>query len=174
MTSGLGRISPLRESRTTAAPDLTVAAVVERDDRFLVVEEWSRGHRVLNQPAGHVEPGESLLDAIVRETLEESRWDFAPEAVTGIYLWQGFGTPRPCLRVTFSGRCTSHHDQRPLDKGILGTLWMTRNELAAHAGALRSPMVLQSIDDYRAGRRRSWAELDGLDLAGIAALARPL
>lgn len=133
-------------------PHVTVAAVVERDGRFLVVEEKVRGSRVLNNPAGHLEPGESFLEAVRRETLEETGWEFEPDTVTGIYLWKN-GQDETMLRVAFHGRCAKHHPDRSLDKDILGALWLSRAELMEPARQLRSPLVLQCIDDYLAGRR---------------------
>src|SRR5215472_278836 len=109
-------------------PHVTVAAVAERDGRFLVVEEKVRGEHVLNNPAGHLEPAESLLDAVRRETLEETGWEFEPDAVIGVYLWQNPELDDTFLRVAFSGHCLHHHPDRPLDKGIIGPRWLTRAE----------------------------------------------
>ena len=133
-------------------PHVTVAAVIERDNRFLVVEEKVRGERVLNNPAGHLEPGESFIEAVCRETLEETGWEFEPSSVTGIYLWKN-GQDETMLRVAFHGRCARHHPDRGLDKDILGTLWLSRTELAEPTRQLRSPLVLQCIDDYLTGKR---------------------
>lgn len=134
-------------------PHVTVAAVVERDGRFLVVEEEVRGERVVNNPAGHLEPGESFLDAVRRETLEETGWEFLPDAVTGIYLWKNPQLGASFLRVAFHGECGQHHPERPLDKGIIAARWLSRVELAALGPKLRSPMVLRCIDDYLSGHR---------------------
>lgn len=154
------------------SPVLTVAAVIERDRRFLMVEELIGGRRVLNQPAGHVEPGEPLLAAVVRETLEETAWHFAPAAVTGIYLWQPKPADRPFLRVVFTGICTRHDSGRALDRGILQALWLTREQLqVAPPATLRSPMVLRSIEDYLAGRREDPTTISALDRAALAARA---
>lgn len=133
--------------------DVTVAAVVERSGRFLIVEELVGGERVLNQPAGHLEPGESLVEAVIRETLEETACALEPEAVTGIYLWQTPDGQRSFLRVAFAGQCRGHDPTRALDHGILRADWLTREELAQRASQLRSPMVLRCIDDYLAGVR---------------------
>jgi 8-oxo-dGTP pyrophosphatase MutT (NUDIX family) len=133
--------------------DVTVAAVVEQSGRFLMVEELVAGQRVLNQPAGHLEPGESLVEAVIRETLEETACALEPEAVTGIYLWQTPDQHRSFLRVTFAGQCRGHDPARRLDEGILRADWLTREEIAGHARRLRSPMVLRCIDDYLAGVR---------------------
>lgn len=134
-------------------PDLTVAAVVERDGQFLLVEERV-GHRmVFNQPAGHVERNEPLLDAVIRETLEETAWTFHPTALIGIYLWDHPEKQSSFLRFTFSGEVTTHDSQRPLDRGIRRAVWMDRKQVLARSSRLRSPMVLKCIDDYLEGRR---------------------
>ena len=129
-------------------PDVTVAAVVERVGARLV----------LNQPAGHLENGESLVQAVIRETIEETAWQFVPEAVVGVYLWNqcpgSADSPgRSFLRVAFLGDVVHHDANRPLDDGIERAVWLTRQQLAAHASRLRSPLVMRCIDDYLAGRR---------------------
>ncbi|MDN5870297.1 MAG: NUDIX hydrolase [Nitrococcus sp.] len=134
-------------------PHVTVAAVVERESRFLMVEETAEGRRVLNQPAGHLEPGESLLEAMVRETREETGWDVEGIALIGIYRWPHPNCSKTFLRVTFAARALAHDPYRPLDKGIHCTRWLTCDELAAAAKRLRSPLVLESTTDYLAGRR---------------------
>ena len=134
-------------------PHVTVAAIAERDGAFLIVEEESDGRVVLNQPAGHLDEGERLLDAVVRETLEETAWHFTPEAVTGVYRWRSPENDRTYLRFCFCGRCDAHEPERGLDQGILRALWLDRDALQAQAQRLRSPMVLRGIDDYLAGVR---------------------
>ena len=134
-------------------PHVTVAAVIEQHGRYLVVEESIEGKTVYNQPAGHLEPGESLIDAVIRETREESAWRFTPEALTGIYLWDQPGASRTFLRFAFCGAHSHHRPEQSLDQGILRALWLSRDELAARAEQLRSPLVLQCIDDHAAGRR---------------------
>jgi 8-oxo-dGTP pyrophosphatase MutT (NUDIX family) len=134
-------------------PSVTVAAVIERDGRFLVVEERIGERRLLNQPAGHLEAGESLLDAAVRETLEETTCRFTPRAVVGVYLWHGAGGRPAFLRVAFAGEAGEPETGRPRDAGIVGWHWLTRDELAARPEALRSPLVIRCIDDYLAGHR---------------------
>lgn len=134
-------------------PHATVAAIIEKDQRFLIVEENIKGELVYNQPAGHLEPGESLLEASIRETREETAWAFSPEYISGIYLWSQPGTERSFLRVAFAGSCDDYQQNQPLDNGIVRALWMTRDELAAKPEKLRSPMVLQCIDDYLTGKQ---------------------
>jgi 8-oxo-dGTP pyrophosphatase MutT (NUDIX family) len=134
-------------------PDLTVAAVVERNGEFLLVEERVRNRMVINQPAGHVERGEQLLEAVVRETLEETAWSFVPHALIGVYLWDHVDRQRSYLRFAFTGTLKAHDPLRPLDRPIERTLWMSREQIRAHSARLRSPMVLSCIDDYLAGRR---------------------
>lgn len=134
-------------------PELTVAAIIEQDGRFMFIEERVGGCLVINQPAGHVEPGETLLQAVCRETLEETAWTFLPEAMVGIYLWsRGAGQPS-FLRVAYSGHCSDHDKHRVLDTGIERVLWLSRDELLARTPQLRSPMVLRAVDDYLAGIR---------------------
>ncbi|MBU6422341.1 MAG: NUDIX hydrolase [Gammaproteobacteria bacterium] len=137
----------------TWTPHVTVAAIAEQDQRFLVVEEKIRGRLVVNNPAGHLEAGESFADAVRRETLEEAGWEFEPQAITGIYLWTNVTLQTTFLRITFYGHCIRQHKERPLDAGIVGPKWMTRAELARPSVQLRSPLVLRCIDDYLAGRR---------------------
>ncbi len=134
-------------------PHVTVAAIAQQDGRFLMVEEEVRGKRVINNPAGHLEDTESFVGAVRRETLEETGWEFEPEAVIGIYLWKNPSLKTTFLRIAFCGRCTRHHPDRPLDKGIIGARWHTRAELADSSLNLRSPLVTRCIDDYLAGRR---------------------
>ena len=134
-------------------PDLTVAAIVERDGQFLLVEERVSNRMVFNQPAGHVEKGEQFIDAAVRETLEETAWTFHPEALVGIYFWEQPGQPRSFLRAAFCGRVSGHDPGRRLDRGIERAVWLTREQIVARATRLRSPMVLSCIDDYLDGAR---------------------
>ena len=134
-------------------PDVTVAAVAERDGRFLLVEERASGRIVINQPAGHLEDGETFLEAIVRETQEETAWVFVPRAVVGVYVWRPEHQARTFLRVAFAGELASHDPARPLDHGILRTRWLGREQLVEPRARLRSPLVLQCVDDYLAGTR---------------------
>ena len=137
-------------------PSVTVAAVIEQGGRFLLIEEETGDGLRFNQPAGHLDPGESLLQAVVRETFEESAHDFTPTALVGMYLAR-FVSPRSgqdvtYLRVTFAGTVGAPHD-RPLDHGIVRVVWMTYEELVACRARHRSDLVLQCIDDYRRGQR---------------------
>lgn len=153
----------------TWRPDLTVAAIVQRDDRFLIVEERIRNRLVLNQPAGHVEDGESILDAVVRETLEETAWHLQPRHLLGLYQWRNAETGHSFLRVAISGEVGGHEPQRALDHGIIAVHWLTREQLLAQQPRLRSPLVLACIDDHLAGRRH---ELSALSHLGPPAVAR--
>ncbi|WP_420009870.1 NUDIX hydrolase [Xanthomonas sacchari] len=133
-------------------PDVTVATVVVRDGRLLQVEEAIAGALVLNQPAGHLEPDESLIEAAVRETLEETGWQVQPTAFIGAYQWKA-DNGRHYLRFAFAADPVAHDAQRPLDTGIVRALWMTPAELQAAAPRWRSPLVWQVVADYLAGRR---------------------
>jgi 8-oxo-dGTP pyrophosphatase MutT (NUDIX family) len=132
-------------------PRATVAAVVEREGRFLMVEERIDGRVVLNQPAGHLEEGESILQAVTREVLEETAWHFRASGLVGIYRWQIPPAGDTFLRFCFVGQVADHVPERGLDEGILGTRWLGRGELEARRSSLRSPLVLRCIDDYLAG-----------------------
>lgn len=133
-------------------PNVTVAAVIERDGKFLLVEEkTSQGIR-FNQPAGHLEADESLLQAVTRETLEESAYTFTPQHLLGIYHWQAPESGTTYLRFAFTGAITDHDPLRPLDKGIVQAVWMTPDEIRATQARQRSPLVLRCVEDYLAGK----------------------
>lgn len=153
----------------TWRPDLTVAAIVQRDDQFLIVEEHIQGALVFNQPAGHVEDRESILDAVVRETLEETAWHFAPRHLLGLYLWRNPANGCSVLRAAISGEVIAHDSTRPLDAGIVAARWMTREALLAAPERLRSPLVLRCIDDHLAGVRHDLSSLSYLDARPLAA-----
>jgi len=155
----------------TLSLELTVAAIACRSNRFLMVEEMVGNSQVINQPAGHVEPGESPYDAVIRETLEESAWRFVPEAITGIYLWHHPSNGKSFLRVAFCGRCTDHQPERSLDDGILRTLWLSRESLIEKGGQLRTPMVIRSIDDYLNGVRLPCDTIQSMPVNELAARA---
>jgi 8-oxo-dGTP pyrophosphatase MutT (NUDIX family) len=133
-------------------PDITVAAVVETSGRFLIVEEQIRGRRVFNQPAGHVERGEDFLAAVVRETREETAWQFEPQWLLGIYPWHTTGR-RSTLRFAFIGAVHGHDQAQVLDTPVIAAHWLTRAQLLEPGRVLRTPLVLRCIDDYLAGVR---------------------
>lgn len=134
-------------------PNVTVAAVAMRDDRFLVVEENSNGRIVINQPAGHLEKNETLIDAVKREVMEETAWKFEPESIVGLYMYTNRREDITYLRVCFAGVCEQHFPDNKLDEGILRALWMTQEELKAMQDRMRSEMVMRCIDDYNSGKR---------------------
>ena len=136
-------------------PHVTVAAIAEQDGKFLIVEEAVDGQMVYNQPAGHLDAGETLIEAVIRETLEEAAWTFQPEALVGIQLWRHPRNDESYLRFSFCGSCHDHDAGQALDQGIEQAVWLSRDELADNPQKLRSPMVLRSIDDYLGGRRYS-------------------
>ncbi len=138
---------------TIWTPHLTVAAIIERENRFLLVEENSDGRIVLNQPAGHVEENESLTQAAIRETLEETGRQFVPEAIVGVYRWRSPLNGITYLRVAFSGACSSRDRDISLDTDIITTHWLSYTELQERAAMHRSPLVMKCIDDYLAGQR---------------------
>jgi len=145
-------------------PEVTVAAVVMRDGRFLLVEERISGSLVLNQPAGHLEDGESLQAAVIRETREETAWRFLPQALIGTYLWRNPANGRSFLRFAFCGDVDDFRPRQPLDKGIVRAIWYTREELLGQAARLRSPLVLRCVDDFLAGRRHPLESVACADL----------
>ena len=134
-------------------PDVTVATVVVDGGRLLCVEERVNGHAVINQPAGHLEPDESLLDAALRETREETGWDVKLTAFVGAYQWKAPETDRHYLRFAFAAEPLRHDPARALDEGILRALWMTPAELMEARDRHRSPLVWQVVADHLAGRR---------------------
>ena len=134
-------------------PSVTVAAVIEREGRFLMVEENYEGARVLNQPAGHLDPGESLVEACAREVLEETAHRFAPQSLVGIYRWYYAPKDLTFIRFTFAGRVEGEEKGRALDTEIVAAHWYTRDELVARAAMHRTPLVLACVDDFLAGRR---------------------
>ncbi|MEO7774192.1 MAG: NUDIX hydrolase [Steroidobacteraceae bacterium] len=139
----------------TWKPDLTVAAVVQQDDRFLIVEERIDGQLVLNQPAGHVEDNESILQAVVRETREETAWLFSPRYLLGTYLWRNPRDGCSSLRFAFLGDVSDRRAHQKLDHGIVAARWLRRSDLEQSPARLRSPLVLRCIDDFIAGQRFS-------------------
>jgi 8-oxo-dGTP pyrophosphatase MutT (NUDIX family) len=138
-------------------PSVTVAAVIAREDHYLLVEEETAEGLMLNNPAGHLEQGESPLEAVVREALEETARAFVPEAFLGVYLARFVRPARSedvtYVRLAFTGSVGEAIAGRALDRGIHRTLWMTEAELAACTDRHRSPLVLQCVRDHAAGRR---------------------
>lgn len=134
-------------------PNVTVAAIIERGGLFLMVEEETPDGLQFNQPAGHLDEGESLITACARETLEETAWHFVPTQLIGIYQW-----PRPqgditYLRFAFSGTLGTHDQNRVLDTGIVRAVWMTPEEIKTTQNRHRSPLIWQCVTDYLAGQR---------------------
>ena len=136
----------------TWAPHVTVATIIERDNRFLMVYEESDGKLVYNQPAGHLDPDETLFEAAIRETLEETGWTIRLTGVVGVNLYTAPSNGITYFRTTFIAEAVSHDADYKLDTGIIEAVWLTYEELVERKNQLRSPMTLQIIDDYRNGR----------------------
>jgi 8-oxo-dGTP pyrophosphatase MutT (NUDIX family) len=134
-------------------PSVTVAAVIERDGRFLLVEEEIDGRRVLNQPAGHLDPAESLAEACRREVLEETAHHFAPRELVGVYRWHYARRNVTFLRFCFCGDVQDREEGRALDHGIIAARWLSFEELLERKEQHRSPLVETCVRDYLAGRR---------------------
>lgn len=139
-------------------PDVTVATIVVDNGRLLMVEETVGGRLVLNQPAGHLEPDESLADAALRETREETGWDVRLTAFVGAYQWKAPVGPdgrdgRHYLRFAFAAEPVRHDPTRTLDEGIVRAIWLTPAELEADQARHRSPLVWRTAADFLAGRR---------------------
>ena len=141
-----------------------MAAVVERGDKFLFVEERISGRLVLNQPAGHLEDGETLLEAVVRETREETAWRLTPEAFVGTYLWRSPDNGRTFLRFAFCGVVDDHRAAQALDTGIVRALWLSHEQVLAQSSRTRSPLVLRCLDDYLLGKRQPLGSVATLGL----------
>jgi 8-oxo-dGTP pyrophosphatase MutT (NUDIX family) len=132
---------------------VTVATVVEKDGRFLLVEEKAGDELVLNQPAGHLDPDETLVQAAERETLEETGWQVQVEGVVGLALYTAPGNGVTYHRTTFHARALEHHPQLELDEGIIRYLWLDYEEMQQQSARMRSPLVLAAVEQYRAGHR---------------------
>lgn len=157
-------------------PHVTVAAIIERDGKFLLVEENTSAGLKLNMPAGHLEAGESLAQAVMREVLEETAYHFEPEALVGIYLASSpdkDGALTAWLRFTFMGRIKGEQLDQPLDDGIVRTVWMSTDEVLASAQHHRSAMIVASVRDYLAGQRHSMDVLH-TDPSALLKAATPL
>ncbi len=133
-------------------PNVTVAAVVQRDGKFLLVEEETEAGLAFNQPAGHLEEGESLVDAVVREALEETAYHFKPTHLVGIYNWKHPAKGVTYLRFAFAGELRGWEAERKLDEGIVGARWLTLDEVKATQARHRSPLILRCIEDCLAGK----------------------
>lgn len=145
--------TPAMTQDTQWMPHATVAAIVEQDGKFLLVEESTdRGNR-FNQPAGHLEDNESLLQAVVRETLEETAYQFEPQALLGIYHWKHEHNDTTYLRFAYIGSVSNHQPLLALDEGIIRAVWMTIDEIRSKHLLLRSPQVLSCIEDYLRGQQ---------------------
>lgn len=142
--------------------DLTVAAVVDLDGRFLMVEEMSQGRKVLGQPGGHIESGESPEQAVVRETLEETGCTVVCKDLVGIYLWIHPQTRQQFLRIAYAAEFRSCDETLALDDGIIARRWATLDQLRSRKSLLRSPAVLRCVEDYAEGKRASDALLTGM------------
>ena len=138
-------------------PSVTVAAVIERDGRFLMIEEETSEGLKINNPAGHLDPGETPAEGCAREALEETAWRFRPTGLLGVYISRfrrsTTGEDITYLRFAFTGELGEHVAGRALDYGIVRTLWMTADELRATADRHRSPLVLRCLEDYLRGVR---------------------
>ena len=134
-------------------PHVTVAAVIERDGKFLLVEEETDSGIRYNQPAGHLECREALTDAVSREVLEETAYRFVPKYLVGVYNWRNEAKDLTYLRFTFGGDIVGHDVGRPLDEGIIAAHWLTLDEIQARQASHRSPMLMRCIDDWLSGRR---------------------
>lgn len=132
-------------------PRVTVAAVIEREGQFLVVEETQDNRTVINQPAGHLEHGESLHSAIIREVLEETAWEFTPKAIIGIYRWPNTDQDITYLRICYSGFVENHDPHRKLDKAINAARWLSYDDILSKPH--RSPLVKSCFEDYLSGHR---------------------
>ena len=134
-------------------PHLTVATIIESNGKFLMVKEISDGKVVINQPAGHLDEDETLLEAAVRETLEETGWHVSIVGLVGFYLHTSPHNKTTYFRALFAGEALNHDTDRALDNGILEAPWLTLEQIQKHTKMLRSPMVLKCIEDYQRGKR---------------------
>lgn len=137
------------------APHVTVAAIVEKSGMFLMVEEMIQGKKVITQPAGHLDEGESVINAVQREVMEETGLEFAATALVGIYKGITPASGDTWLRFTFTGEILSDAEPSPQDRDILRAFWMSEADIRSDESRIRSPQVLAGLDDYNAGQRFS-------------------
>ncbi len=135
------------------SPHVTVAAIIEDNGKFLMVEENIRGKIIYNQPAGHLDDQESIIDAVIREAREETAWEVIPQHLCNVQLWRNNENEQSFLRFSFICKAINHYPHEDLDTGILRALWLSRDEISQLT--LRSPLVLDSIDHYLAGHKQS-------------------
>ena len=134
-------------------PNVTVAAVIHRDGKFLLVEEETEAGLAFNQPAGHLEEGESLVHAVAREALEETAYHFRPTHLVGVYQWRHPTKELTYLRFAFAGDLYGWEPERPLDEGIVAARWLPLDQIRASQARHRSPLILRCCEDYLAGQR---------------------
>lgn len=132
-------------------PHATVATIVEKDGKYLLVHEYSKGRLVYNQPAGHIETGESITDAAIRETQEETGWRVEPNAFVGVSVYHA-PNGISYIRNTLAATAIEHNPEQPLDEGIESAVWLSYEEICQRQDELRSPIVLKVIEDYREGK----------------------
>ena len=144
-------------------PHVTVASVIENEGKYLLVEETINGKQVLNQPAGHLEPDETLIDAVIRETLEETGWDFQPEHLINVYRLNLQLKNQTYLRFNFAGQALSFDPDRELDAGIDRAVWLSYDDIINAESRHRSPLVMQAIQDYTSGIRYPLSLLQDID-----------
>jgi len=142
--------------------DLTVAAVVVKDGRYLLVEERAMGDIVLNQPGGHIESGESPEQAVIREVLEETGCSVSCGELIGVYLWIHPQTRQQFLRIVYVADYLSHDESLPLDNSIICTRWMSCSDIEDRISSTRTPVVLRCVRDFEAGRRKADDVLTGM------------
>ena len=134
-------------------PHVTVATIIEKDNKFLLVEEYSNGNLVFNQPAGHLDEDESLAEAAIRETLEETGWHIEPEGIVGLALYHSPHNQVTYHRTTFYAKAISHDASQPLDEGIERAVWMSYEEMLANKERMRSQLVIKAVEHYQNGHR---------------------
>lgn len=139
--------------KNTWIPHVTVATIIEKNNKFLMVEEDLHGKKLINQPAGHLDPGETLVQAAIRETMEETAWQVEIKHLVEFSQWTSPNSQTHFLRACFAGVAIQHFPKNPLDDGIIRALWMSRDEVNQNTHRLRSPLVLNHIDHYIAGKK---------------------